>query len=767
MPLIPMHPSLSAVYKHFDCHYGLTGLNVNQYSDAEDLLVNIIIDNLEFQKPTLVVTGSDQDPAWIAKVLSKYELSKYCLVWTPSYIGQQKPLERISNFNSDPSEFDKDKHRILRNEVEDLQGMIKESLIGLGESVMSTTTWYDLLQKWCQLQISSDQEYQGITQNWNDFNYSQYIFTIGEAEFDFKTEFILLHELSPFHNDVYSHDFEIDSLKDELTSRHEEILELSQSIHEQYIKIKGNLSQEVYNYYSKISKASQRLERHAIRLNARVKGIEGENRNFADVCSVMEFHAIEDLIETLESSIRHDDYIHFDWPSENRLKWSLKDLNQFISELVKEIHGLKGGLEQKINEKLRRLGSHNAGNHALQLLDEQLEEYVIELNSSDLFSKKYINNSLNIQRKIELIKSIQNDIHRSIVFLESHPEYFEWRSSVRKDQQETILKELSFKDETWKSAMAKTLICSCLYDHFDPQLLTIGEDIQLLVEKNSELIKSSLDNIHYLLQSNRSNELKNSKKEDQYALHQVINKSSTASGTFELFTNYSQLFRSFFPVLIVTEKDYNELVPHLDESLWNSVIALDSEVNEGSKSVLALTTQKEGIDSYEFDYFLEDYKKINHLKSIAVTKRYDDAVKVSKMIMSLTPHVSIYQMRDTSIISCLSDELEDLVSMEFIPQGIKCLHRNTSSIEGITEVILNGEVEFFLWIENGFIGGIDSEHILWHQDLLKTLEKIGIKVQNFESVALFTDRGALLKSVRQSILGAGTQKPIGAVYADS
>ena len=315
--------------------------------------------------------------------------------------------------------------------------------------------------------------------------------------------------------------------------------------------------------------------------------------------------------------------------------------------------------------------------------------------------------------------------------------------------------------------MAKTLIHSCLYDHFDPQLLTIGEDIQLLVEKNSELIKSSIDNIHYLLQSNRSNELKNSKKEDQYALHQVINKSSTAGGTFELFTNYSQLFRSFFPVLIVTEKDYNELVPHLDESLWNRVIALDSEVNEGSKSVLALTTQKEGIDSYEFDYFLEDYKKINYLKSIAVTKRYDDAVKVSKMIMSLTPHVSIYQMRDTSIISCLSDELEDLVSMEFIPQGIKCLHRNTSSIEGITEAILNGEVEFFLWIENGFIGSIDSEHILWHQDLLKNIEKIGIKVQNFESGALFAGRDALLKSVRQSILGAGTQKPIGAVYADS
>jgi len=105
--------------------------------------------------------------------------------------------------------------------------------------------------------------------------------------------------------------------------------------------------------------------------------------------------------------------------------------------------------------------------------------------------------------------------------------------------------------------------------------------------------------------------------------------------------------------------------------------------------------------------------------------------------------------------------------MQFIPQGIKCLHRNITSIEGVTEAIINAEVEFFLWIENGFIGNIDTDNMIWHQNVVESLMKIGIQVQNFESGKIFSDRKSVLKSIRQSILGAGTQKPEGAIYADT
>ncbi len=219
--------------------------------------------------------------------------------------------------------------------------------------------------------------------------------------------------------------------------------------------------------------------------------------------------------------------------------------------------------------------------------------------------------------------------------------------------------------------------------------------------------------------------------------------------------------------MVTTEKDYNDIKINLDETKWNKIIALDTEVVSESKSVLSVDINRKIDDPQSFQFQIEDFKKINHLKSIAVTERYEDAVRVAKLLMSVVSEVSIYQMRDASIISCLSDEMEEMVSMQFIPQGIKCLHRNITSIEGVTEAIINAEVEFFLWIENGFIGKIDTDNMIWHQNAVKSLMKIGIQVQNFESGKIFSDRKSVLKSIRQSILGAGTQKPEGAIYADT
>jgi len=768
MPLIPMHPSLHDVYRRFDSHYGNTRINVNDQIDVEDLLVNIIVDNLQYQKPTLVVTSETQDPAWIAKVLSKYQLSKYCLVWTPNYIEKQEPLKRIQSFiKSNPLDFDKDRHRILRNELEDIESVIKSSLSFLSVDVMGPLSWSELLQKWCQIEQSSEDSDYSLSPDWKEFNYSEYIYTIGEAESDFKSDYVLLHELSPFHTDVYSPSFDLESLLDELTSRKEELEEIGLSIKNQFNLLRSEIAQEVYDTYGKVTKLVQLLEKHAFRLNARGNDSENKNRPFEEVCSVLEYHSIESLLEELEQQLQRQKFIDVTWPNTNRSRWTVAKFGEIISDLLLATEDFKINIGKRIDEKLRRLGPYNIQNQALTILDKRFNTFVEELNSSELLQKKHVNNALNFENKLELIQEIQSELYRCIVFLESHPDYFEWRASLQKDQVDTVLNDLSFKSEAWKPIVAKALLTKCLFDHFDPQILSIGDDVNHLRNKKGELNKSILDSIHHNIWEDRSKQVNRFKKEDGFAFQQLIKNENAKNGVFDLFVRNQETFTSFFPIMVTTEKDYNDIKINLDETKWNKIIALDTEVVSESKSVLSVDINRKIDDPQSFQFQIEDFKKINHLKSIAVTERYEDAVRVAKLLMSVVSEVSIYQMRDASIISCLSDEMEEMVSMQFIPQGIKCLHRNITSIEGVTEAIINAEVEFFLWIENGFIGKIDTDNMIWHQNAVKSLMKIGIQVQNFESGKIFSDRKSVLKSIRQSILGAGTQKPEGAIYADT
>ncbi|MEE9438068.1 MAG: hypothetical protein V3V14_03645, partial [Saprospiraceae bacterium] len=722
MPLIPMHPSLTAAMHHYDSHMGHTNINVKDLQDVEDLLMNIILSQLEFKKKTVIITGPNQDSAWLAKVLSKLELSKYCLVWTPEYIHQQKPLQRIKAFSSKKNlTFDADRHRVLRNVVDDLKSIITDQLSVLSHSALGRLSWYDLLKKWSQVEANNDDtSLVSIDGNWKDFNYSEYLYTIAEAESDYKEVYVLLHKISSFHPNVYGSSPDLSALQDELADFNEELTELQGLFNNRYSTLRLKITKSIYNDYRQLVKINQRLEKHMSRIVARSATITEENKLFSEMCSVLEYHTIENHLEELEKWQLQGDNPKLEWLNKNRNKWTVADLNNLVSHLNDEVVKYRNGLNKKIEEKLSRLGPYNIDDKGIKLLEEKLNDFINGLNASELFIIKYTNNALDLGNKLSLIDEILKEIHRGIVLLDSYPDYFEWRASLQQDQVDSILNEFSYTSEVWKSAVGKSILHKCLENHFDPQILNLKNDVETLVVKEKELCKSTLQLIHYQAYVSRTESLNVLKQEDSYGYQQLLNGSGNGDNIFNVFTQHPDLFQAFFPIVLTTQKDYNELRAHNSHDIWDNNIALNcSRIEEENKSTLVVNIGSN--ESEDAQVFLNEYvnfNKINHLKSIAVTERYEDAVKVADLIMSHTTEVSIFQMRNTSIISCLTNEIEDLISMQFIPQGIKCLHKKTTTSEGVTEALLDGESEIFMFIENGFIGQISPQHIVWHQNMI-------------------------------------------------
>jgi len=707
-PIYPMCSDKRKAYLDFRANPDKTILLIEDEKSIEDFMLNLLIDNLSMNRKTIVAYPDDEQSFRLFKSLANVGLSKFGMIWTPKHIKEQEPVKRITSFFSAQSpKVNIDRYLAIREEEESLSKTLEDRYSFLQNQIIGTFTWERLFRKWCSLDIGNigyDPAESALPEG---TSLNEYLYTLGEAESSFKKGYTLLHDINPFHDDVYTHFIDTDTLLDELEARKIELDEVVSLIESKMTEIRLEWRKSLIE---KIQKGHNLVDQRLIYANDNPldKSVIIENEDW----------------ETNELALRNVQ----------------KQLNTFQSES-----------QHAITKKLQRLGAHNIEDEGVSILAEKFDAFVFDLNDSDLFKADYDNNALTILKKLELAQQVSKDLHKAILFCDNHGEYLEWRSSVVHDQRNAVIHDLSYTDVSWKSVVLNGILQRSLESNLDLRILNVAklnEKLASLGDERKEYQSNVINASMYHYRTQKLVDLKNSNE----VLYSHLEGSNTSSEEifYQLKDDRADVLQQFFPVIFTTHSELSQLK---SADIVNDV---DDVLIYGSCDMDSLATLRI-IDSYDAvknsiaDTY--DLRSTCSIRKAEVSSFLDKASHLSDLIINTASAASLFKMKNVSIISCLSPELENLISREFIPQGIKCLHSKAESAHQLMDGLIDEESKVYLLIENGQAGELDVDGVYWNQKVLELLKKEDIEIVDINYIDLFIDRKTVINSIKKTILG--------------
>ena len=291
-----------------------------------------------------------------------------------------------------------------------------------------------------------------------------------------------------------------------------------------------------------------------------------------------------------------------------------------------------------------------------------------------------------------------------------------------------------------------------LKSSLDPSFVKIHSIKEDLLEVRNEFINLADSNIHNIQEEARSQALKNLKTENSDFYKRLVNMGADGVSLFDVLSKAPDLLTTFFPVVSTSAVQFSEVKDFLAEDIWDDIIVFNGIPLESSRLHIYTENSTSQIDP-DFELEGTELRPFVNLSDANLSERYDLANNVIKSILSESRNASLFKMKGISILSCLSLELENLFSQQFIPQGIKCLHRKVDNPEYLIEGLVDGDDKIFVIIENGAIGDFALENFYWNSDIISSFEKIGIEVIDINFAEIFFDTNEVLKSIKQTILG--------------
>ena len=771
MPLLPMHPTLGSAFQHYRSGEQFTFVRADKTNDLEDILINIIAENLQQSKSTLIISNQESDPAWPAKILSSISLSQYCLVWTQEYLDKQKPLERIRAF-SPKSEIDfrQDEYRVTLNQRDDIRSIMDEYTSRMYQRAFGKYTWKDLLHLQCQMEQT-----QNLTPEYNLSEFRQeteikdFLSAIAEVEKDFQNHYAVLIDVDLFNPKLFADEGGREMINEELQDHLEGICELKSLYAEHYDRLRKKIRSEIEQEYLGLSSMFLKLGKHLHRLENRQLENAARTPKVGSLCSAAELREIQNLLEEHSNQIRQFKYLDFGDEPPHKTQMRFEELKMFLNELGIYVQDIQQKIEDQTVFHLKRFSPFNADDERLKNLETRLDSFIEKLNDSGIFKKTFLNNSLNLGKKIELLRDVERDILKAIAMLESFPDYYDWRTKMHVNSvEEAVVEELIFSSQSWKSEARRSLVSGALRKHYHPCISSIAAEIGRLVEKENELYELRLKKIHWATHQMRLNAVEELRTQSQYLFKELFKaQGPTTLKTAETFFTHRNLFDAFYPVLLTSDKYVSDLLT--PQQRWDTIVLIDMHVsyikannlNMPAKQAICLDPVTETKDADNPSNFRLNCPRIGSmrpLKHVPVAERHEMALAASKTLMDAAHCASIYCIRNVSIISLLPEEVENVITALFITQGIKCLHHKTQDVLALTESMVSADSEVFLLYENGMLSQDSKDRIKWHYHLLDHLRDGGIRRIDISSSDLYKDRAQLLKSVRQTILASLSQE---------
>lgn len=460
--------------------------------------------------------------------------------------------------------------------------------------------------------------------------------------------------------------------------------------------------------------------------------------------------AFDDLSGLIQS-ISSEWYEELEAPTSEMIDYEY--IINFIEQNRSKSAGYKKDITKNLEQSIQRINKINSSNTNVISLDKRLEEFILNMNASNLFNLDLEHTILSFIKQSELASQISEFIEKCYILFHSSAKYLEWKSFYNSSSEifKVIFDELKKRSSnTWVDSFEQWYEGK-IKDHVLGDKIIDAEYLNQFYTQSLNALQSETGALISSLHSSRiigADTLKQNTKE----LHNsLFKKKQMPNASWKNTALMNRPFmQTFFPIHITNTishaKEYDIVITfETKNEVHTETYHYFSPIE--SKDIQNLAEKKHNF------LYLNEYNYEGLLKNLSSTNKLKASKKLAKYILSLNQHIKIYQLKNANIISILPPYDDIMLENELDKLSAKVIDTQGVLYDRLTESILFTDRRPILLIKDELINPELHEHVLWQMKLLKTFQEVGYEVFSINTVDQLNNNKAVFENIIRKIGG--------------
>lgn len=446
---------------------------------------------------------------------------------------------------------------------------------------------------------------------------------------------------------------------------------------------------------------------------------------------------------------------------------TIENVGEDIKRLRKAVENCPARMSELLREQQKRLNANNIReDHPLtrqiRAYEKSIEQFIHNVNASELFHKTYEVNALSLTRKSRVVENIVMTCRNTGEALEHLEEFLFWNSfwNNLKPHIKSLLRTLELFDEPTRIEIFDYWYVMQLLHSVHPGEMASPADWQpVLSALESDLGQTTELIIRHYQHSLRSNFFRGLPDSERQILKSLSKQDQQGFlAQMELLSQESK--RTLFPVQIYVKPPLKHLT-----SGYDYVVNLTSQNlgDPGYGNTFILTCRSGSVDSgdtpfKELHFSIEHCPSDFHWAKLGLSERLPMIKVLSSQFHAVSDQMQIYNLKKLQLFSFLGEPFDrgilEALDMPFKHQT----GEDPDMQQQITESLLDNKKPVFILCWDGYIGLPDSNTAVWSGTKMQIFKNVGLHVITTWSQDWFKDPVSSIQAIAASVMSCIDEK---------
>ena len=505
-----------------------------------------------------------------------------------------------------------------------------------------------------------------------------------------------------------------------------------ESSHQKYVDVDANLLRPPYTYeiYSKKKAFFEEIESKYDVTYQYAKEQDPYNETLEELGDISSLNAVlKDFIETA--------YV---------VKAKYDKLEQKIASELQENQTEDDLLNSLLVTKLQQLTVATDTSHGVKSLIKEVNALTAELIALNVFNEVPDRKSTSIYNQKKNLENLIQFAEYGLFFVDDNKQYIRWRAYAAKmtPEDHALVKYFTEQNQFWGPAF-ENLFLQYYLAHSRSTLASADKSLETLDYKSRDLIKiygTSLQEQHF---------------------DQEINWPTQSIKWSSYLNESGQELVKRFPIVFISSACYEKNVAkmaYIDTFIfvnscpqklhtedWLSNLIIGYEASFIAQAEALQKRQPEVAVENSSTIFYQINRSFDHL-SLSETNRA--AKYLGQEIYKYNKDFKIFQLKNVSLISFLSDAKNAHLIEALASEGIKGVHSNASGVNLIPALLTDDKTKTLIMVEDG-VFDFRSDALIPQRQLIQDIRSSGIKLVSIDNYAMTTSGFEILHKLTSQI----------------
>ena len=751
------------------------------------LIQNILCENLINKKTSIVLVPNLEQAQYIKQCLASANLDQLCMIINDNKaIGDRDLATLRSNAKRVTDNKKIIEYEILKANADKATDDLKNSYELLNKKIFGDRSWRVLSaqKEYFQYHKEVNLVKRKIDLNQIEFTQKEYWNIRGrieEASNTYVNKFSILQKIDGLKPSLYEDDHLNDKLikLEKLVNKGNNLLLSFGDLIEQISQEFKNHGLEEFEQLSAMNAAViHSLNEYEKRNETKVSdlGFQHKLKNvFAKKVTANDINSLRQQIRFLYGEFSESQFfnLNMEAPDFDELNIiSIKDITALADTVLSN---WQTSLESYKQIKLKQMSPLNSEYHELNNLDKALSAFLTEINNAEILDKRVEDNTFSLYKKIDLLEATLDQLNTGFSILAENEDYIEWKRMLAycKTGTKSIIQALvGLPLNHWTRIFDQIFIGDLLDRNLSPKLPKNELQLKHIDEVGKKCRALSNDAIICKWNIRKNEQLDLLKKENKQLHTTIVKKNSPIELSWpNLVTQSPDTICALFPIIIVTEASASKIKPLYYK--WSECISFDWSglQDPGLLQIKGFSLRQTVLEANDISETLvrrlKSYFNTNHIEAKALigdnlgpvsqplhqmqnADKLRAAKVMTKQVLGINPNVRLFYLKNTSLISSLSDKDNSRLVESLSQYGMKEVGQIYKLDETMLDMFVDTSKKLILLTEDGLINTSDIENFDWQYQTLKNLKTLGCNVINMWTADNQDGQAQLLETIDPS-----------------